>query len=299
MAYCSAVNAADLDGLRFSLVGPGRVGGSLAGWARSAGARLVSVAGRRPEGAAAVASRLGGRPTVLGDLETAGEDFLILAVNDPELDGVVDRLALRPQAGVVWHTAGARDASALARLRDLGSAIGSLHPLRAFPAIQPSPEAGTFYAIDGDSAAIRLARRLVAVWNGTCAEVPAESRRLYHLGAWLSAGGVATVLAAAGSIARAVGLPDEVALGYRGLAHGAIDALGGVTDAARRMTGPVARGDAALVLRQIEELGRLAPELEPLARSLALETLRQIELARPLDEGQSALREALGKRFIP
>jgi predicted short-subunit dehydrogenase-like oxidoreductase (DUF2520 family) len=208
-------------------------------------------------------------------------------------------LGLRPQAAVVWHTAGARDASALARLRHLGSAIGSLHPLRAFPAVQDRPEAGTFYGVDGDSAAIGLARRLVAAWSGVCAEVPAESRRLYHLGAWLSAGGVATLLAAAASIAKAVGLPDEVALGYRGLARGAIDALGDPPDAARRITGPVARGDAALVLRQLEDLGRLAPELAPLARSLALETLRQIELARPLDEGQNSLREALGNRFIP
>lgn len=299
MAYCSAVNTAELEGLRFSLVGPGRVGGSLASWARAAGARLVSVAGRRPEGAASVASRLGGRPTALGDLETAGEDFLLVAVSDPELDPVVDLLALHPQAAVVWHTAGARDASALAPLRHLGSAIGSLHPLRAFPEVQPSPEAGTFYAIDGDPAAIRLARRLIAVWHGTCAEVPAESRRLYHLGAWLSAGGVATVLTAAGSIAKAAGLPDEVALGYRGLAQGAIDALGGVPDAAGQITGPVARGDASLVLRQLGDLGRLAPELVPLARLLALETLRQIELTRPLDEGQNALREALGERFIP
>jgi predicted short-subunit dehydrogenase-like oxidoreductase (DUF2520 family) len=293
------VKAADLDGLRFSLVGPGRVGGSLAGWARSAGARLVSVAGRRNEAAAGVASRLGARTTALRDLETAGEDFLLVAVNDPELDAVAELLALRPQAAVVWHTAGARDASALAPLSRLGSAIGSLHPLRAFPAVQPSPEAGTFYAIDGDPAAVRLARRLVAAWSGTCAVVPSESRRLYHLGAWLSAGGVATVLAAAGSIAKAAGLPEEVALGYRGLAHGAIAALGGIPEAAGRITGPVARGDASLVLRQLEELGRLAPELVPLARSLALETLRQIELARPLDEGQNTLREALGKRFIP
>jgi predicted short-subunit dehydrogenase-like oxidoreductase (DUF2520 family) len=294
------VNVADLAGLRFSLVGPGRVGGSLAGWAQAAGARLVSVAGRRPDGAAArAASLLGGRPVALADLETGGEDFLLVAVSDPDLDTVAEALALRRQAAVVWHTAGARDASALARLRHLGSAVGSLHPLRAFPAVQPTPEVRTFYAIDGDPAATRLARRLVAAWNGVCAEVPAESRRLYHLGAWLSAGGVTTLLAAAASLAAKAGLPDEVSLGYRELAHGAIAALGPTAGAAGRITGPVARGDAELVLRQFEELAHLAPELVPLARSLALETLSQIERARPLDEGQSSLREALGKRFIP
>ncbi len=294
------MNSPALGGLRFSVVGPGRVGASLALWAAACGARLAQVAGRDPAARARdLAARLGGAVVELDALETGAEDFLVIAVPDPALDGVTARLARRPQARVAWHTSGARDASALDALRDGGSAVGSLHPLRAFPALQDRPAPGTFYALDGDPAAIALARRVVAAWRGTCAEVPAESRRLYHLAAWLSAGGVVTLLAAAGSIARRLGLPDSAALGYRHLAQGAIEALGAEPDATGRITGPVARGENALVLRQVEELGRVAPETLPLVRELALETLRQIELARPLDERQDALREALGGRLIP
>jgi predicted short-subunit dehydrogenase-like oxidoreductase (DUF2520 family) len=294
------VNSPALSGLRFSVVGPGRVGASLARWAAASGARLVQVAGRDLAGRARqLAAELGGAAAELDSVTTAGEDFLLIAVPDGALGGVAARLARRPQAEVAFHTAGARDASALDALRAAGSAVGSLHPLRAFPEALARPRPGTFYALDGDAAALALARRLVAAWGGVCAEVPADSRRLYHLAAWLSAGGVVTLLAAAGSIARRLGLPDSAALGYRQLAQGAIEALGGEPDAAARITGPVARGDGVLVLRQLEELGGLAPETLALVRELALETLRQIERARPLDERQSALREALGRRLIP
>lgn len=293
------MNSSALAGLTFSAVGAGRVGASLATWATAAGARLTRVAGRDAgETAAALTRRLGGQAVALDALETGGDDFLIVAVPDPALDEVALRLSGHRQAHVVWHTSGARDASALAALRPRGSEVGSLHPLHAFPALQPLPEPATFFAIDGDPRALALARRAVAAWDGTCAEVPADCRRLYHLGAWLSAGGVATLAAAAGALARRLGLPDAVAAGYRHLALGAVAALEG-TDPAARITGPVARGDAALVLGQIEELERAAPELVALVREVGLQTLREIDRSRGLDERQNTLREALGGRLIP
>lgn len=280
-------------------MGAGRVGASLATWATAAGARLTRVAGREAAGtASALARRLEGEVVALDALETGDDDFLLVAVPDPALDEVALRLSRRPQARVVWHTSGARDGSALAALRPGGSEVGSLHPLHAFPALQPLPEPATFFALDGDPGALALARRIVAAWDGTCAEVPADCRRLYHLGAWLSAGGVATLAAAAGGLARRLGLPDAVAAGYRHLALGAIAALDTV-DPAARITGPVARGDAALVLRQIEELENEAPELVALVREVALQTLREIDRSRGLDERQNTLREALGGRLIP
>src|SRR4051812_10597101 len=79
-----------LQGLRFSLVGPGRVGSSLARWALAAGAELEAVAGRRPGEAAWE----GGPPRrELAGLATHGQDLLVIAVGDREIPTVAAELA--------------------------------------------------------------------------------------------------------------------------------------------------------------------------------------------------------------
>jgi predicted short-subunit dehydrogenase-like oxidoreductase (DUF2520 family) len=282
-----------LSGLRFSLVGPGKVGVSLARWALAQGARLQAVAGRGP-------GLDPGLPPVLpvAGFGTAGQDLLLLAVPDGALAGVAAELARRPQARVVLHTSGSLPAAVLAPLRP-GSAVGSLHPLKAFPRPLPDPaEArGVLFALDGDPTALALARRLATAWGGVPAEIPETARSLYHLAASLVAGGVVTLLALADELAGRLGLPPEVGRGYLELARGAVAVARETGSAAQALTGPVARGDAATFLGQIEGLQRLAPEKVPLVLALARETLRQQARLGPLGEGQAALLRDLEGRI--
>lgn len=291
-----------LSGLSFSLVGPGRVGVSLARWALAQGARLQAVAGRGP-------GRDPGLPPLpplpplvpVAGFATAGQDLLLLAVPDGALGGVAAELARRPQARVVLHTSGSLPASVLAPFRP-GSAVGSLHPLKAFPRPLPEPaEAhGVLFALDGDPEALALARRLSLAWGGVPAEIPEAARSLYHLAASLAAGGVVTLLAFADELAGRLGLPPEVGSGYLELARGAIAAAVTVPEAnsaAHALTGPVARGDAATFLGQIDQLQALAPEKVPLVLALARETLRQQERLGPLGEAQAALLRDLEARI--
>ena len=260
-----------LRGLTFSLAGPGRVGASLAAWLEACGGRRIAAAGRAG----------------LPGLATAGQDLLLVAVPDPALPAVAVELARRPQAAVVLHTSGSLDAEALAPLRAARSAVGTLHPLKAFPHPLPDPEQarGVFFAVDGDAPARDLAFRLAAAWGAEAAEVPATARSLYHFAATLAAGGVVTLLAAAEEIAERLGLPEAVTRGYLELCKGAVAAAaeahaeGQPLGAA--LTGPVARGDRDTVARHLAALRELAPEKLPLTQALAQETLRQRERATP------------------
>ncbi|HEY0512059.1 MAG TPA: Rossmann-like and DUF2520 domain-containing protein [Thermoanaerobaculia bacterium] len=267
-----------LVGLRFSLVGPGRVGSSLARWATAAGAELIRVAGRHPRRPAWPG---GPRCVKLDDLSTQGQDFLLIAVGDAALPEVAARLARHPQAQVALHTSGSLDASALAPLRNARTSVGSLHPLKAFPHPLPDPaEArGVFFAVDGGSVARALATRLATTWGGVAAEVPPESRPLYHFAATLAAGGVTTLLALAAEIAGRLGLPDAVTRGYLELARGAIAGAAETLDdghpLATAITGPAARGDRDTLRKHLDALRRVAPEKLPLAMFLMRETLRQ------------------------
>lgn len=268
--YCSSVPPFDrqLADLTFSLVGPGRVGSSLAAWAEAAGARRIAVAGRG------------------NDLSSAGQDLLLIAVPDGALDAVAAALAARPQAAVALHTSGSRTAEALAPLAARGSAVGSLHPLKAFPAARPDPaEAhGIFFGLDGSPEAVALGRRLASAWGAECGEIPPESRLLYHFAATLAAGGVTTLLSAAADLAGRLGLPPAAVSGYLELARGAVEAAGEAPDPARAITGPAARGDRETLLGQLAGLAAVAPEMVPWVRGLAAETLRQrdrVGLASP------------------
>ena len=290
-----------LSGLTFSLVGPGRVGVSLARWALACGARIESVAGRG-EGKSGEGGRDSGLPPAgpVAGLTTAGQDLLLLAVPDGALAGVATELARRPQARVVLHTSGSQPAAVLAPLRAAGSAVGSLHPLKAFP--RPLPDLaearGVFFALDADPAARALASRLAAAWGGISADVPPEARTLYHLAASLAAGGVVTLLALAGEIASRLGLPPEVERGYLELARGALAAAGEKPPGslAAALTGPVARGDGATFLRQVETLSGIAPEKVPLVLLLARETLSQQARDGRLGEGGDTLLHEIERR---
>lgn len=269
----------DIVELTFSVAGPGRVGTSLTAWLESLGARRIGMAGRQG----------------LADLSSGGQDLLLIAVSDPALPEVAAVLARRPQAAVALHTSGCLDASVLAPLREAGSAVGSLHPLKAFPRPLPEPaEAkGVFFAVDGDPAARELAHRLAAAWGGISAEVAPESRALYHFAATLAAGGAITLLALAEDLARRLGLPEAAVRGYLELCRGAVARAIETGDPAAVLTGPAARGDRETVTRHLEALRTLAPDKLPLVVHLARETLRQKERLGELTREQRELLAAL------
>jgi len=277
---------APLADLTFSLVGPGRVGRSLAAWAEARGARCLAMAGRNEA----------------RGLATAGQGLLLLAVPDAALAAVAAVLAARPQAAVALHTAGSLDAEVLAPLRAGGTAVGSFHPLKAFPtALTTLAQArGVFFAVDGDRQARTLAFRLAVAWNATAAEVPAAARTLYHFAATLAAGGVVTLLAAAEEIAGRLALPRSVVRGYLKLCRGAVAAAAAAQDAGRpvadALTGPAARGDRATMEHQLAALTGLEPEKVGLVVALARETLLQKERAGGLSAEQRELLAWLASR---
>lgn len=265
-----------LTGLSFSLVGPGKVGASLAHWAVSHGAHLSAVGGRTHASAANLTDEIGGQPSTSATLSSADEDLLLISVGDPELAEVVDLLSPREQASVVLHTSGRNPGAVLAPLQGSDSAIGSIHPLKAFPHIfrDPGVAAGIVFGIDGDDPARELCRRLIATWSGIPVEIPSEARNLYHLAATMAAGGVVTLVASATELAETVGLAPQISQGLLKLAEDAIDQAKSAESSVAAITGPVARGDLSGFENQLVELRRIDPELARLLDLLAQRTLQ-------------------------
>lgn len=282
--YCSAMapNLVSLNSLPFSLVGPGNVGSSLAHWLVSKGARLKQVSSTDEKSAEILVAKLGGRSTPLSELRSDEEDLLLLAVSDPALEEVAQVLSQRLQAAVVLHTSGRATAEVLKPLHKNGCAVGSMHPLMAFPETltDRSEAVGTVFGVDGDSAATQLASHLASSLGGVAVEIPPAARSQYHLAATIAAGGVVTLLASVVELASTVGLPPEVMDGYLGLARGALQRAEGSESVATAITGPAARGDLEGLLKQIEEVRPLDTELADLLVALAHRTMHHCKKTR-------------------
>lgn len=276
---------------RASLVGAGRVAGSLGHWLETAGLEVHRIASRSGRSAAALAEAFGAAPVPVEELTTSGDTLLLIAVPDPALPDLARELARRPQAAVALHTAGSVGAEVLAPLRQAGSAVGCMHPLRAFvDTVPPSEAEGTFFAIDGDEPAMRLATELARAWSSHAEIVPPESRLLYHLAATLAAGGVVTLLAAASRLAEAVGIGPAVRDGYLALAEGALANVRSGVEPALAITGPAARGEVDLLGRQFESLAGGHPDLTRLLAAIVRETVLDLERAgRPVENGREVL----------
>lgn len=278
------------------VAGPGRVGTSVAHWLAARGARLEAIVGRRESPSAARLARELDCPCLpFETLSSGNAELLLLALPDATLAPAAAALAARDQARVVLHVAGALGAAVLAPLRARGSAVGSWHPLRAFPepVRDPAAAVGTFFALDGDAPAIALGERLTRALAAECALVPESQRSLYHGAAALAAGGVTTLLAAVSSLAERMSLPAAARRGYLELARGALAAACDANDPADAITGPVARGDEETVERHLEALVRVDAELAPLVVALARETLRQLARRGAPTPAQRALARRL------
>ncbi|MEM9552879.1 MAG: DUF2520 domain-containing protein [Acidobacteriota bacterium] len=292
--------------LRFALVGPGRVGWSLTRWAQDRGARLVAVVGRNKEHARDGASLpLDGLWCPLSELSSSrgrleDADLLLIAVADGAITEVASHLAnalAAPTAAaprIALHTSGIHDAEGLAPLRDAGFAVGSLHPLMAFPRPLDTPTPRPpLCAVDGDDTALELAHRLAEAFGGRGFAIAGDARLLYHLAATVAAGGVATLLAVVERLLERSGLPAELLPAYFDLARGALEHAAATRPVTDAITGPAARGDHATVARQLAALEAVAPELHAVIAGVHGETtrLRRETGAEAPDEALDSLAE--------
>lgn len=243
--------------LRVAIVGPGRLG-------RSAAALL---------GAAGVEVRLLGR----GEPST-GADLVWLTVPDREIAAAAEAHQAAP---VLLHASGATG------LEPLGAHphAGSLHPLMSFPGPALGLPAGPVpAAVSGRGAAPGLAHELARTMGWTPFSVPGD-RRLYHAAAVMAGNFSAALLYAGARLLTEAGVPAAEAPGL--LLPLALAGLRNAAAAApsAAMTGPVARGDQAVIDAHRAVIDERAPELLPAYDALCAWTAALLLEGRPAAPG--------------
>jgi predicted short-subunit dehydrogenase-like oxidoreductase (DUF2520 family) len=240
-----------------AVVGPGRVGRSLARAAIESGLE-ASLASRRD--AVAVCER---------------SEIALLCVPDDEIEAACDSIAIAvPPLRLVGHVSGATPLAALDSARRRGAEAFCLHPLQTVPDGATSLS-GAACAVSGSThEALETAAALARHIEMRPFALDDEHRAAYHAAASMASNFLVALEASAAQLLEEIGVEDArellAPLVLRTAANWAERG-----DAA--LTGPIARGDEETVERHLEAIERTRPELAELYRVLAERTR---ELAR-------------------
>ncbi len=253
-----------------TIVGPGSLGSSLATALPGAGYRLDEVVYRGDrERAEGLGKKVGARAVKFEAAEFRA-DVVWICVGDAEIGATAKRMTEREQwkGKVVLHASGALSSDELRVLRRKGAKVASAHPMMSFVRAAPGSFADVPFALEGDVEAMRVAAQIAKALGGVSFELKKKDKALYHaLGAFASPLLIAH-LSAAEKIGRKLGLKPEqtrkvIGPILRKTLSNYLD-LG----PAKAFSGPLVRGDAETVKRNINALERVRGAAE-IYRALA------------------------------
>jgi predicted short-subunit dehydrogenase-like oxidoreductase (DUF2520 family) len=241
----------------FVVVGPGRVGRSIARGAMDA-ALEVSVAGRRD---------------AVVTCERA--EVALLCVPDSAIAEACETIAAAvPPLRFVGHVSGATPLSALDPARRRGAQTFCLHPLQTVPDGGASLVGAACAITASDPEARELALGLAERLGMRAFELGDEQRSAYHAAACMSSNFLVALEESAAALLERAGVTD----GRELLAPLVLRTAANWAERGEAaLTGPIARGDARTVERHLDAIEDAHPELLDLYKALADRTR---ELAR-------------------
>lgn len=268
-----------------AIIGAGNLARVLALCLWRAGFPITEIIGRDTPAsrrrAAALARRVGAQPATLPQAQLEAR-VLWICVSDDAIAGVARQMARRRRqwkGQLVVHTSGALAAGVLAPLARRRAAVASAHPMNTFvPATRPDLT-GTPFAIEGDAAALRRVRSMIAAINGGAAiwTVRPEAKVLYHAFGSFSSPLLIALLAAGEHVAQLAGMRHPQA--YRRQILAATLANYAEHGAAGAFSGPIRRGDLRTIRGHLRAL-RADKKLGAIYRALAAYAAERLPVAR-------------------
>jgi predicted short-subunit dehydrogenase-like oxidoreductase (DUF2520 family) len=114
-------------------------------------------------------------------------DFIFICVQESKIGSLAELLSTEaaPQGKIFFHTANSLTSDALSRLRLAGAAVASFSPLQTFIDFKEDEElfSGVTFLLEGDDAAVRLARRIAARLQARVLAVPKQDKMYFHMAA--------------------------------------------------------------------------------------------------------------------
>ena len=249
----------------FAILGAGRVGRALGRALHEHGWQITVVAARTEASARkAVKFIRAGRAFAGIPSQVVAARTILISVPDDAIPETAAELARvggeQLRRTIVLHTSGACDASALQAVRTYGAFAGSMHPLQTFNGLSVPPLEGKVFGIEGDPAAVRVARSIARTLGGIPVNIRRENKVAYHAAGAFASGLLLSLEEAGVQILQNAGLPRREALqALLSLSRQVLDHYEKLGPR-KAWTGPLSRGDYGVVAAHEEAIARLRPE---------------------------------------
>lgn len=258
-----------------SIIGCGAVGKTVGHLFHEVGFfELRDVLARSLESAQLSTEFIGGGVAVGDWRELQPADLYLIAASDDAIALCARELAATGLVNgktVVCHMSGALPSSVLQPVRELGAQAASIHPVKSFadPRVSVSDFAGTWCGIEGDPQAVELLNAAFGAIGAKIFNLDPGFKTIYHAGSVLVCNYLTSLMEAGLRAYEKGGVPREVAMQVmEPLVRGTVDNIFRF-GTAQALTGPIARGDAAVVSAQLDALDGWDSELAQIYRALA------------------------------
>ena len=278
-----------------SVIGCGRVGKTLCClWQRTGIFEIRSVLNRSLESSKKAAEFAQGGQPIVRFSDLLPSDVFMISCSDDAIESCANELvrsgALR-ENNVVFHCSGAMPSAVLSAVRECGAVIGSGHPVKSFadPVLACQSFAGTYCGIEGDPAATQFLASAFHCIGGKVFVIDGSQKTIYHAGAVIASNYLVALLEAGLRCYEKAGIDRSAAIEILlPIVRGTIDNVAKL-GTVHALTGPIARGEEGVVLRQYVAVREWDARLAEVYRSLGM-------VASELSEAQGgADRKALAR----
>jgi len=277
---------------RIVIVGAGNFGTALAISLWRAGYVIESVVARSRGRSLKKAERLARKVNALAGTsvpERMSADLVWLCVPDSEIAPASRTLSGKGawKGRVVLHSSGALSSDQLAEFRRRGAAVASVHPLMTFVRRSNPSFAGVPFAVEGDVAAVKRARRIISDLGGHAYPIRKSEKAAYHAWATFASPLFTGLLATSEKVGSAAGVSPAAA--RRRMVPILLQTLANYASfgGPGAFSGPIIRGDVDTVRRHMRVLSKM-PEAHAVYVALAEAALRYLPV-----RNKKELREAL------
>jgi predicted short-subunit dehydrogenase-like oxidoreductase (DUF2520 family) len=278
---------------KIAVVGPGRLGQALAALLRQHGYPISAIVGRDLERTRVAARFIGAELMATTELQRcAAAEVIFITTADDDLAAtarqLTNQVALRPEVLLV-HCSGLHPATILHNQPTESAQILAMHPLQTFASSEQglSSLAGSYYALEGEPAALEHGQQLVQDLGGTAFVIPAHSKALYHAAACMTANFVTTLFDCAAQVLASCNPEQQIPSTVLGpLLRTAVEntiRLGSET----ALTGPIVRGDTTTVAEHLIQLKQQQPQFVELYRQLGFHTVKLAQRSQRLSNSDA------------
>jgi len=271
-----------------NLIGAGKLGQTLARlWSDNGYFHIAQVMTQHRDTAQTACEFIGSGQAVWQAEDLLPADVYLIATPDLTIETALTQLleldvltapkseSTTQTPAIVFHCSGALSSNLLEKAANVGLATASIHPIHSFasPANSLSQFKGSTCTYEGHEKALSVLLPAFASLGATLLPVQGENKSLYHAGSVIACNYLVALIEASLECFAAAGINrhDAAALLEPLMTNTMSNVLGdhrGASSSGPCLTGPIARGESAIVAEQVIELDKHLPQYAPLYREL-------------------------------